>query len=258
MSQGFTLAFWPPNAPTLFSIAVDSARRISADRRIGGHKDALVSVVFAAAALEAFLNEAAYLAGGKNRLRTPEPSVVLAFTQVMEEAEEARAALLSKFQLANLVLTGTTFDRGGLPFQDVADLVAVRNLLMHGKSNERFSQVEGKPVLINPTAIIDRLASKNILHEAPPEHLKGFVSIAGETFLAEVIYADEMEGISPKDSGSRMMTRWTYVVGTRAVAEWACNSAAKMALDLMSKAPEGRWKQMLDGQFQKAFATPFE
>jgi hypothetical protein len=103
----------------------------------------------------------------------------------------------------------------------------------------------------------DRTATLPV-REAPPEHLKGFVSIASETFLAEVIYADEMEGISPKDSGSRMMTRWTYVVGTRAVAEWACNSAAKMALDLMSKAPEGRWKQMLDGQFQKAFATPFE
>jgi hypothetical protein len=258
MTQSLTLAFWPPNAPTLFSIAVESAKVIPGANRAGGHKESLVSVVFAAAALEAFLNETAYLAGGKSSLRTPQPAVVSAFAQMMEDAEESRAQIQSKFQLSNLVLTGQTYDKGIAPFQDFADLIAVRNLLMHGHSNERFSRVDGKPVLINPVTVLDRLASKNVLHEAPPEHLRGFVSIVGESFMAEAIYADEMEGISPKESGNRMMTRWTYVIGTRAVAEWACNAASHMATDFMDKAPAGRWKEIIEGQFRKAFSAPFK
>ena len=206
MTKAMTLAFWPPNAPTLFSIAVESAKRIAGASRTGGHKDSLVSVVFAAAALEAFLNETAYLAGGKNSLRAPQPAVVSAFAQVMEDAEESRAQIQSKFQLSNLVLTGKTYDKGAAPFQDFADLIAVRNLLMHGNSNERFSRVDDKPVLINPATVVDRLSSKNVLHEAPPEHLKGFVSIAGESFMAEAIYAYEMR--VSKRIAELILLRW--------------------------------------------------
>jgi hypothetical protein len=258
MTKAMTLAFWHPNAPAIFTVAVNSAKRMNATRRQGGHDEPLVSVVFAAAAVEAFLNEAGYLAGGRNSLQAAEPPAVQAFSQVMEEAEESRASVLSKFNLASLVLTGTACARGKPPYQDFADLVAVRNLMMHGKSKERFSRIDEKPVLINPTAVLDRLASKHLLHEAPPEHLNGFVAMVGESSLAEVIYADEMEGISAKESGSRMMTRWIYLVGTRAVAEWACNAASRMVLDTIEKAPEGRWKQMLNGQFRKTFEVPFE
>jgi hypothetical protein len=257
MAKEITLAFWPPNAPTLFSIAVEAAKGIAGDPRAGGHKESLVSVVFAAAALEAFLNEVAYLAGGKSSLRTPQPAVVSAFAQLMEDAEESRAPIQSKFQLSNLVLTGSTYDKGTAPFQDFADLIAVRNLLMHGNSNERFSRVDNKPVMINPTAVLDRLTSKNVLHEAPPEHLKGFVAVAGESFLAEAVYAEELQGVSSKGGGSRIMTRWTYVVGTKAVAEWACNTASYMASDLMDKAPAGGWKQVMEVQFRNAFSAPF-
>jgi hypothetical protein len=258
MGNEITMAFWPPNAPTLFSIAVDAAKRLSgAAPRAGGYKDALVSLVFAAASLEAFLNEIAYLAGGKNSFRAPEPAIVSAFAQVMEEAEESRASIQSKFQLGNLALTGTTYDKGSAPYQEFSDLIAVRNLLMHGKSNERFSRVGDKPVMLNPASVLDRLASKNLLHEAPPEHQKGFVAIAGESFIAEVLRNEELEGMFPKDVGDRMMTRWTFVIGTRAVAEWACTTVSSMASDLIDKAPPGRWKEIMEAQFGKAFATPF-
>jgi hypothetical protein len=174
---------------------------------------------FAAAALEAFLNEAAYLAVNKNNLRASEPPIVSAFAQVMEEAEESRVQIQSKFQLGNLVLTGKTYDKGKAPYQDFSDLIAVRNLLMHGKGNERFLSVDDQSVVLNPAAVLDRLASKNILHEAPPEHRKGYVAIAGETLLAELVLVDELDGISHKSGSNRMMTRWTYVIGTKAVAE---------------------------------------
>jgi hypothetical protein len=191
MSPTPALAFWPPNAPTLFSIAVDSAKRIEGAPRAGGHKEALVSVVFAAASLEAFLNESVYFTRGA-------PPIVSAFAQVMADAEESRAQIQSKFQLGNLALTGKTYEKGAALYQDFSDLFAFRNLLMHGKSNELFLTVTGKPgALLNPLAVIDRLTSKDILHEAQPEHQKGFVAVAGDTFMGQVVLINDSDDISP-------------------------------------------------------------
>jgi hypothetical protein len=41
---------------------------------------------------------------------------------------------------------------------------------MHGKTNERFLTVDGKRVVLNPAAVVDKLAARNITHEATPEH----------------------------------------------------------------------------------------
>jgi hypothetical protein len=256
---------WPPNAPTLFSIALDSAKRITAPLRAGGQRDTLVSVVFAAASLEAFLNESVYLAETSLqrkarglRLNHPvdaEPPIVSAFAQVMEEAEESRVQIQSKFQLAHLVLTGKAYDKGGAPYQSFSDLMAVRNLLMHGKSNENFLTVEGKPSVLNPVTIIERLASKNILHEVPPGQ-KGFMAVVGDTALADLVLLDEIEEIPRKSPASGVMARWTFVIGTKAVAEWACSAAAQMATDMIEKAPTSAWKTLMEGQFRKAFSIP--
>jgi hypothetical protein len=247
------LSIWPPNAPTLFSIALDSAKRITGEPRVGGHNDALISVVFAASSLEAFVNEATYLAERKSH-SPGEPPTVSAFAQVMDDAEESRASIHSKFQLGNLVLTGKPYQKGKEPYQDFADLIAIRNLLMHGKANELFLTVGGKRVVLNPAAVIDKLASKNILHEAKPEHQKGFVTFVGDKAMAEPIYLEDdfdLSGVTTQ----RMMARWTFLIGTKAVAQWACNAASQMATDLMDKAPPGNWKQMMEGQFRKAFST---
>lgn len=253
------MSFWPPNAPMLFSIALDSAGRINDVPRAGGHNEALVSVVFAASSLEAFLNESAYLAERKSHF-PGEPPTVSAFAQVMDDAEESRAPIQSKFQLGNLVLTGKTYDKGRTPYQDFSDLIAVRNLLMHGKANERFLTVDGKRVVLNPAAVIDKLAAKNILHEAAPEHQKGFVAVAGDTFMAEaVVLKDDfnLDSLPSKCLPERLMSRWTYVIGTKAVARWACDAASGMVTDLIDKTPPGNWKQMMEGQFRKAFSIPW-
>ena len=63
----------------------------------------------------------------------------------MEDAEESRVPIQSKFQLGNLVLTGKTHEKGTAPYQDFSDLFAIRNLLMHGKSNELFLSVTDEP-----------------------------------------------------------------------------------------------------------------
>jgi hypothetical protein len=164
MDPALAMVFWPPNAPTLFSIAVDSAKRIADASRVGGQKDALVSVVFAAASLEAFLNESAYLADKSLQRKArelrlghsmiAEPPIVSVFAQVMKEAGESRAQIQWKFQLAHLVLTQKAYDKGSTPYQDFSDLMAVRNLLMHGKSNEGPSKVN-PPCLIRLALLKD-------------------------------------------------------------------------------------------------------
>src|SRR5664280_953392 len=92
------IAMWMSNAVPIFSVAVDAAKGIDAPPRKGGQMAALVSIVFAAAALEAFLNEAAYLAeismptvGGPETAR--DPAVVSTFAQIMEDVETARAQI---------------------------------------------------------------------------------------------------------------------------------------------------------------------
>jgi hypothetical protein len=260
------LTFWPANAPTLFSVAVNSAKRIADAFRVGGHDEALVSVVFAAASLEAFLSESAYLAEVSLQRESrdqrlghhagAEPAIVSVFEQVMEEAEESRVQIQSKFQLAHLVLTGKAYDKGSPPYQDFSDLMAVRNLLMHGKANEKFLTVDGKPSVLNPATVIERLTSKNILHEASPGE-RGFLTVLGDTAMTDLVYLDEIDNVPQKSPASGMMARWTFVIGTKAVAEWACSAAAQMATDFMEKAPISKWKHLMGEHFRKAFSTPF-
>jgi hypothetical protein len=270
MDPTIAMAFWPPNAPTLFSIAVESAKRIAgAPRaRVGGQKDALVSVVFAAASLDAFLNESAYLAEKSLQRKArelrlghgvvAEPPIVSAFAQVMKEAEESRAQTQAKFQLAHLVLTQKAYDKGSAPYQDFADLMAVRNLLMHGRSNETFLIVDGKPSVLNPVGVVERLASKNILHEPSAGQEGSMMVVVGDTGLADLVLMDEIDKNPPKSPASGAIARWTFVIGTKAVAEWACSAASQMATDLMEKAPNSTWKSFMEGQFRKAFSSPFE
>jgi hypothetical protein len=114
MSPTPAMAFWPPNAPTLFSIAIASAKSIVGAPREGGHKEALVSVVFAAASLKAFLNESVYLA----ETTRGAPPIVSTFAQVMADAEESKTQIQAKFHLGNLVLTSKSYDKGAAPYQD--------------------------------------------------------------------------------------------------------------------------------------------
>jgi hypothetical protein len=78
--------------------------------------------------------------------------------------------------------------------------------------------------------------------------------MAGDTALVDLIPLDEIgRRTSP---ASDVMARWTFVIGTKAVAEWACSSAAQMATDLMEKAPVSRWKEFMEGQYLRAFSAP--
>jgi hypothetical protein len=260
--QGIALKFWVPNTGALFSLAVDAAKGIQALPRVGGQSAALVSVVFAAASLEAFLSESAYLAEF-NQHKVPEPAVVSTFAQVMEEAEDSKASIESKFHLANLVLSGNAYEKGNPPYQDFSLLAAARNALVHFKSKEYFSKVEGRPAVFNQAAVVNKLKSKNILHEASPGTEEHLLLTVGEKALSSVEAVKDgrivgSENVPYKLSPEGLRARWTYLISTKAVAQWACNAAAKMALDLIEKVPTSNWKTHMESYLRPVFSVPLK
>jgi hypothetical protein len=202
----------------LFSVAVNAAIGIKAPFRGGGQSAALTSIVFAVVALEAFMNEMTeYANESVSTLPQAVPPEVKLFAQVMSDAEESRAKLESKLSLGKWILSGKTLDRGAQPYQDLGLLIRLRNDLVHFKPNDRF--VLGTPIEEGHKALIHRFGSKNILANNK--------SIAGD---------------------------WTYLVQTKAVAEWSCRTAAQVVTDFCAGVPQSGFQGVLDF-LQKTFQT---
>jgi hypothetical protein len=239
------------NAAPIFSVAVDSLKRINAPPRKGNQMDALVSIVFAAASLEAFLNEAAYLASNYQPV-VGDPVVVSTFADVMEEVEKSRAQIQAKFQFAHIVLTGKTYDKGAAPYQDFSLLIETRNELVHFKSDEYFLSKGGDKATVGSTVrVIRRLKSLNILFEGTP----GTITMPfGQTAQMSAHYVTDPIFKEPPDASAS----FTYLIGTKAVAEWACNAASQMVLDFLSKAPPSTWKNRMDTYLLPAFSVPLK
>jgi hypothetical protein len=62
----------------------------------------------------------------------------------------------------------------------------------------------------------------------------------------------------PVKKPSDAKASFTYLIGTKAVAEWACNAAAQMVLDLFSKVPPSTWKDRMDTFLRPAFSVPLK
>ena len=133
---------------------------------------------------------------------------------------------------------------------------------MHFKSKEYFSNMEGKPAVFNQAAVVDKLKSKNILHEPSDAGAKGAVIMSvGDTGLASAESLNEgriagSENVPYRLSPEAVRARWTFLIGTKAVAEWACNTAAEMALDLIEKVPNSNWKTHIKSQLKPLFSVP--
>ncbi len=212
------------NAGPLFSLAkkaYERTRAVSSDRE-SGQVDALVAIVFSAAALEAFVNESVELAElGAVSSGYSEPESVTNFRRLLREVEESRGSTQLKFLLAKQALTGHTYDKGAPPYQDFDLLIELRNALVHLKPRERFEMnIDGKMFVTLPK-IIQRLESKNILAEFEPD-----------------------ENAS-----------WTQWISTRAVARWACNTAAQMVQSTLDCVPDSHLKQGMEMFYRRAL-TP--
>jgi hypothetical protein len=212
------------SAGTVFGIAVASAKGINAPPRQGGKDAALVSLVFAEASLEAFLNESIELACDRSN-DTQEPQIVSSFAQLMSDFEGSRMPLESRFQIAHWMLTGKPYDKGVQPYQDFALLMRVRNALLHFKPDPALAVSRmGELVLAsNSNTLLDILRSKNILADIAPG----------------------------------VLASWIAFVGTKAAAEWACNTAGQLVLDFLSKLPPSSWESNLTFCYRASFSVNF-
>ena len=204
------------NTEILFDMALDAANRINAPQREGGKRDALISIVFAAISLEAFLNELVELAQDFCEYENVPPGVST-FAPVMSEL--SRLPILQRFKLAHLVLTSSPYDTSSEPFQSLTLLFQVRNDLVHFKPDP-LEDDGSKPT----HTTLEKLKSRNILNDSPLEE----------------------HGRS-----------WMHSVGTKAVAEWACNSTSLVAADFISRIPEGLWKDAMEKVSEKIVTVHF-
>jgi hypothetical protein len=128
-------------------------------------------------------------------------SVMAAFGRAMRDLAQTQSITL-KYSVSHLILTGKHADFGAPPYQDLRLLVSLRNELVHFKPTVPLSyDPEYHPVR---ETLRSKLESKNML-------------------------AQEAE------SGES----WLYHVSTKAVAEWACNTAANVILDFCNNVPQG-------------------
>jgi hypothetical protein len=205
------------NTEVIFDIALEAAKRINAPRREGGKREALVSVVFAAVSLEAFLNELIELAQDFADYENALP-MISAFAQLMSQLN--RLPILLRFNMVHWMLTGGPYDTDSKPFQALTLLFQIRNDLVHFKPDPLTEEGESKPT----HTTLEKLRSKHILNDSS----------------------------APESNRS-----WIQAVGTKAVAEWACNATSLVAADLVSKLPAGDWRQTVEKVTRKISTAQF-
>jgi hypothetical protein len=180
--------------------ARDRCRRAEAEGRFAG--DAIVAIIIATAALEAFVNDLTTLSVSYVD-RTPEivqPDPVQAFAGVLREAVEARVDIGSKYQLASSALSGRPFARHHQPYQDFAQLVRLRNWLIHlSPSAPRFVADFEQKQMTWP-------------RDTYTHHTGAAVPV----------------GMSDVD-----------LISTTAVAQWACDASHHMIWAVLSMFPDG-------------------
>lgn len=138
----------------LHRLAVDGFKRTAKAAR---SDDAVTAIVFAAASSEAFINELREMAEVYGRMGNDEALKTLSV--VLQDAEESRLSITTKYVLAKRFLTGATYDRGGQLFQDFSLLVELRNVLMHTRPRElnNLSSRDQK--------LLERLVSRGLIEK---------------------------------------------------------------------------------------------
>ncbi|HET9777783.1 MAG TPA: hypothetical protein VFP81_00725 [Propionibacteriaceae bacterium] len=109
-----------------------------------------MSIVMAAAATEAFINE---LDAFYDLTFAPLQPTEVACAEALAEVERSRGSTELKYLVASLTLSGQMFDKARQPFQDFSILMTVRNSLMHPKPLDRFDDPGG--VMVPPRFLRD-------------------------------------------------------------------------------------------------------
>lgn len=198
---------------------------------ISAAQAASASIIFAYIAAEAFVNELAMF--GELLNRADSPGWVKSLADMLGDAEQSRTSTESRFQLAKFILSGHAFDRGGMPFQDFALMVRLRNMLVHHKPQEATARLsEGNFEWIDPK-IVAELHKKGVLQPNTSFKLR-----------------------MTKHDALTLSANFMPTVSTPEVARWACSSAASMVLAVVDAIPPepNHFKKVISDAFLTHFS----
>lgn len=226
------------HASSLFKIAKDACKRCNKEfgprEHAGG--DPIVSIVFSAAAAEAFMNEAIVLVPSAIELSKlqgmlAEHPGVAKFEALCTATEEARGSVKLKFMMGRLAFTGEVYDKGTRPYQDFDLLIKVRNWLLHMRP---LDVVDWNPAKLSPGMLPPTV-------EVPP-FVKGLRS--------KNLLVDKAQNEVPNSF---------YDLSTPATASWACETAAAMVQSFIEVVPDtgqiGCYRQTLNLLFGHYFTV---
>jgi hypothetical protein len=109
---------------------------------------ALISVVFAAIATEAFINELGTILERESVAGfQPSPPEYEAAATAIANEEKANHSTYDKFAAAHRALTGARADKGSEPFQSFRALMSLRDLIVHSKPERNAPENSIPPAL---------------------------------------------------------------------------------------------------------------
>lgn len=105
-------------------------------------QDAFPAILLSAAAAESFINELAEAAKIDGSLSEvfASTAVLRDLGEIIGQVEAERGSIILKYQLAKKVLDGSTFQPGRPPFQDFVEFMKLRNVLVHPRSFDQFTE----------------------------------------------------------------------------------------------------------------------
>jgi hypothetical protein len=178
---------------------------------------ALVAILFSAAAVEGYLNELA----AASKMMMADDTQVRLLTELLMEAEEQKVQIAFKLQIVSSVCRGILLDRGDRPYQDFDLLFKIRNLLVHLRPDRSSFDLLGDPER-KPHATVDQLVKRGIVRK------------------------DDIHDASD----------WLQVASRAEVALWACETARTIVVLVHSMLPDGTLKNVLARAWSKR-KTPF-
>lgn len=186
----------------------DRAQQAAASGQGQPTSETLTTILFSALATEALINELAEAAARSDNLH-PDVSgfdTLADLAATLDMIEKAQGQIELKYQLASKILTGKTFPPGEAPFQDFANLITLRNELVHPRHRDRTT-VAGH---VEPVSRVVRDLQQ-----------RGLTTTRGRR-----------EGDVPGGMS------WLQEIKSSGVASWAYNTAREIITALLSMLPD--------------------
>jgi hypothetical protein len=117
----------------------DRAQQAAANAQGQPTSEALTAILFSALATEALINELPEAAARSVYPHPDKPGLdtLADLAATLDMIEKAQGQIDLKYQLASKILGGRTFPPGEAPFQDFANLITLRNELVHPRHRYR-------------------------------------------------------------------------------------------------------------------------